>query len=109
VIGAGGSGAVGSIIGGLGSLIGWNAKGGTFIADKPTIQGFGEAGPELVTAIPLNRLGKSANTSPIGSLAGAGGGNVNITLDLSPDLEGRIVANSLDQMANVVMRTRRTK
>jgi hypothetical protein len=59
--------------------------------------------------IPLNRLGK--NTSGIfgGSGGGAGNGMISIELLLSPDLESRIISNTLNQTAEIVMRTSRAK
>lgn len=91
------------------SIIPWNAEGGSFIANKPTIQGFGEKGSELVTAIPLNRMNQVSSPLGIGAGGQMGSGNITIALDLSPDLEGRIISRTLDETANVVMRTRRTK
>jgi hypothetical protein len=92
------------------SRVSWNAKGGSFIANKPTIQGFGDAGPELVTAIPLGRLGKgSGSGGGLEGLLGGGGGNITINLDLSPDLESRIVSNTLSETARVMVRTRNSK
>lgn len=87
------------------------AEGGTVIANGPTPIMMGERGPEMATFLPLNRTGKNidkifGNTDLLGQ---GGGGQVTIALDLSPDLEGRIVANSLDQMATVVMHTRMRK
>ena len=40
---------------------------------------------------------------------GSGGGAINIELLLSPDLEARIVKNTLGQTANIITRTQRTK
>lgn len=90
---------------------GWPfAEGGTLIADRPTKAIFGEKGAEAVSIMPLGRTGKNINKvfGNLGAL-GTGGGNVTINLDLSPDLEGRIVSSTLDEAANIIMGSRRLK
>jgi hypothetical protein len=59
--------------------------------------------------IPLNRLGKNTSGLFGGSGGGAGNGMISIELLLSPDLESRIISNTLNQTAEIVMRTSRAK
>lgn len=92
-----------------GGATGRYAEGGTVLANKPTRAIFGENGLEMATFMPLGRIGKNVNKIFGSGLAGAGGGNITIALDLSPDLEGRIIANTLDETANIMLRTRRSK
>ena len=70
------------------------AAGGSVIATKPTRAIFGDAGPELAEFTPLGkgRLGK--------------GGTATIELLLSPDLEARMVDNTLGEVAVVMRRGR---
>jgi hypothetical protein len=66
---------------------------------------------ELATFTPIGRSGSDVNKlfSSIGGGGGSGGGAINIELLLSPDLEARIVKNTLGQTANIITRTQRTK
>ena len=84
-----------------------HAAGGTFLATGPTQATFGEAGAELATFIPLGRS-LPVNNGGI-EASGGGSGRLAIELLLSPDLEGRIVANTMDATADVIMRTVRSK
>ena len=86
------------------------AQGGTIIANKPTTVTFGEAGLEAGTFMPLGRVGKDVN-SLFSNVSGAGdsNGRVSIELLLSPDLESRIVSNTLNKTAEVFTRTQRSK
>lgn len=86
------------------------ANGGTIIANKPTTVTFGEAGLEAGTFMPLGRVGKDVN-SLFSNVSGAGdsNGRVSIELLLSPDLESRIVSNTLNKTAEVFTRTQRSK
>lgn len=86
------------------------ANGGTIIANKPTTVTFGERGLEAGTFMPLGRVGKDVNSlfSNV-SGAGDGSGKVSIELLLSPDLESRIVSNTLNKTAEVFTRTQRAK
>jgi len=70
---------------------------------------FGEAGPELATFIPLGRVGKNVGNLTSMMSGGGGGGKVSIELLLSPDLESRIVANTLGQTADVITKIIRSK
>lgn len=86
------------------------ANGGTIIANKPTTVTFGERGLEAGTFMPLGRVGKDVN-SLFSNVSGAGdsNGRVSIELLLSPDLESRIVSNTLSKTAEVFTRTQRSK
>lgn len=86
------------------------AEGGTLITNRPTTALFGEHGAEMATFMPLNRIGKNMNKvfGDSGMLS-QGGGNLTIQLDLSPDLESRIVSNTLNETARVIMKTRLNK
>jgi hypothetical protein len=93
-------------VGGLGGF----AEGGTVIANRPTVAVFGEAGPEMATFTPLNRTGKDTN-KVFGDMSGngAGGGRILIEMSLSPDLEARVVENSLSKTADVIAKISRSK
>ena len=83
------------------------AEGGTFIANRPTTITFGEAGLERATFTPLGRMGRDVNKT-FTNVSGSGGeGKISIELLLSPDLESRIVSNTLNQTAEVFSRTMR--
>lgn len=79
------------------------ARGGTLIATKPTTAIFGESGPELAEFTPLSQL-KTNPANPNANLGGINGkgGIAKIELWLSPDLEARIVDNTLGQAAEIV-------
>lgn len=82
--------------------IGYQAEGGTYLATRPTTATFGDAGPEIAQFIPVNKLKAS---SGIGSIAGGNngvGGLLRLMVDLSPDLEARIVDKSLENVSAVV-------
>lgn len=91
-------------------LYGTYAEGGTIIANRPTRAVFGERGPEAVTITPLNRVGADVgkvfgDTSNMGGV----GGNVSISLELSPDLEARIVDSSLESVSVHLEKIARSK
>jgi hypothetical protein len=87
--------------------IGSQASGGTYLATRPTTATFGEAGPEIATFIPLRKMGV---TAPAGASPASGAdGHVNIELWLSPDLESRIISNTLNETASVITRVSRSK
>ena len=68
---------------------------------------FGESGPEIASFIPLRKLGGS---NPTGGLSAAGAnGKVDIELWLSPDLEARVMNNTLNETANVFAKINRSK
>jgi len=86
------------------------AGGGTVIADKPTVALFGERGLEMATFTPLNRIGSNVN-DVFANLSGGGGlgGKISIEMLLSPDLEARVIRNSLSKTAEVIARVSRSK
>ena len=78
--------------------------GGTLIAKRPTLARFGEV-PELVQFTPLSKLSSSG-------LGGAGtnlSGQAKVLIDLAPDLEGRIIENTLGEAANVIVEIQRRR
>lgn len=87
------------------------AEGGTLLATRSTKVEFGEAGPELATFIPLNRIGRDVGklmSSP-GGMGGRGDGKLLVELLLSPDLEARVIEKSMDNVGDVIARVNRTK
>ena len=97
----------------IGSVGAKFAEGGSVIANRPTTVTFGEGGMELATFTPMSRNGRDMNKlfSSLGgaSAGGNGGGNVGIEIFLSPDLESRIINNTLSETANIMFRTRMSK
>ena len=88
------------------------AKGGQFVATRPTNMQVGEGGAaELVTVTPLSKLGSLQNKRPVNDGLDGRNGQQRIVLDmnLSPDLEARVVQKSLDGTANVIQRINRSK
>lgn len=88
------------------------AEGGSMVANRPTTVTFGEAGLELATFTPIGRDGRDVNKlfSNLSNSAGDGmGGVLELLLSLSPDLEARVVRNTLGQMSNIVTEVRRSK
>lgn len=86
------------------------AEGGTLIATRPTTVTFGEAGAEMAMFTPLNRIGRDTGrvfTEGSGSLGL--NGQIVVSLDLSPDLEARVVENSVNGVADVLLKVNRTK
>jgi len=107
-----------AMLGGLGGYvapapvpIGGYAEGGSVIANRPTIAIFGERGREMATFTPLDRTGRDVNKvfGNTSGLGGSGGGRVLIEMTLSPDLEARVVENSLSRTAEIVARVSRSK
>jgi hypothetical protein len=78
------------------------ARGGGMIANRPTLAQFGEAGPELGSFIPLNRLGE---------VMGGGGGGQRIGLDISVKADDRLVVEvaeaAMNEIADVIIDTER--
>lgn len=96
--------------GGVGSgYIPGMAEGGTIIATKPTTAIFGERGAEKATFTPLNRSGRDVNKVFSDISGGGGEGRIALDILLSPDLEARIVENSMDGVAGVLARVNRSK
>jgi len=86
-----------------------HAEGATLIATRPTKALFGEKGPERVDITPLNKPGNNVG-KVFGDKSAMGmGGSVKIALELSPDLEARIIENSLDGMAVTLEKVVRSK
>jgi hypothetical protein len=87
------------------------AEGGAFMATTPQSIKVGERGAEMVQTTPIGRVGNDVNKF----FMGAGGegentrGEVEIGLTLSPDLEARIIRQSMDATANVVLKVNRTR
>jgi len=94
---------------------GGHARGGIDIVNRPTRTKYGalygEAGPEAHIFLPLR--GSSASSVPnlAASMSGGGGmgGRATVEVMLSPDLEGRIMDNTLDQAAVIITRVQRSK
>ena len=90
--------------------LGGQAVGGTYFANHPTKATFGERGPELAMFVPLtgarSSMGKISGDSV---MTGRGGGKMEILFTLSPDLEARIISNTMDRTAEVILRTGRSK
>jgi hypothetical protein len=109
----------GSIPGGLGQQIYQQsergsvpryAKGGQFITTRPTQFIAGEAGPEMVTVTPLSQIMDSTNiTGQAGTRGTDGQTQISVTVDLSPDLEARVISKAMDSTAAVVSQVRRGK
>jgi len=78
-------------------------------APPPLTSTYGFAGGGISRNLPATRIGKTTSSSFAGTSVGGSGGKVSIELLLSPDLESRIVANSLDQTAEIVTRIQRGK
>jgi hypothetical protein len=82
--------------------------GDSLLATRPTTSILGESGLSNLT--PMSRVGKSAGTS-FGDSSGGGGvnGTIRVAVDLSPDLQGRIVEQSMDGVAEVLSKVNRSK
>jgi hypothetical protein len=80
-----------------------HALGGSVYANTPTIAMFGEAGPEIASFTPINRM-NTTNNSPVSrNTAGAGqNGTVRVEVALGPDLEARIIDSTLGQSAEII-------
>lgn len=85
------------------------AEGGSMVANRPTTVTFGEAGLEMATFTPIGRNGKDVN-KVFSAISGNSGGSKEraiVELLLSPDLEGRIVNNSVNKTAEIIVNTMR--
>jgi hypothetical protein len=82
--------------------------GDSLLATRPTTSILGESGLSNLT--PMSRVGKNAGQS-FGDSSGGGGvnGTIRVAVDLSPDLTGRIVEQSLDGVAEVLSKVNRSK
>lgn len=78
------------------------AEGGTLLATRPTNVMFGESGPEIATFTPLGRIGKNVGSVFGESRANGMEGSITLELLLSPDLEARVVRNSMNGVAEII-------
>lgn len=81
-----------------------HALGGSVYANTPTMALFGEGGPEIASFMPINRM-NTFNKSPVSRnpLAGSGQeGRMRLEIALGPDLEARIIDNTLGQSAEII-------
>jgi hypothetical protein len=87
------------------------AEGGTFLATRPGTINVAENRPEVITATPLGKPGKDiSKVFTNGSGMGGGmDGKIELGLTLSPDLEARIISQTLSETANVVLKINRSK
>ena len=91
------------------------AKGGQFVATRPQKIVVGEGGqPELVQITPMSNIAKGINGK--GGISGANGYNgnsgqtqISVSVDLSPDLEARVINKAMDGTADVISKIRRVK
>jgi hypothetical protein len=85
------------------------AEGGTVVASRPTTVTFGERGLEAATFTPIDRAGRDVGKI-FGDTSGGGvNGQITVAVDLSPDLEARIVDRSMNGVADVVGKINRRK
>jgi hypothetical protein len=87
------------------------AKGGIDYATTATSLTFGEAGPEMAITMPLTKAfsGDSfLNGNPISGLSDKKG-SIDIALLLSPDLVAKVVRQSGEHVANVLMEVQRNR
>lgn len=89
--------------GGMGGIA--MAEGGTLLATHPTTVTFGEV-PEIVSVRPL--AGGNNEDRVFGDTGALGGGQLELAVTLSPDLEARVVRKSLDEAANVIFKVNRS-
>ena len=87
------------------------AEGGTMIADRPTTVTFGEGGLEIAKFIPLSRSGNDVGKvfSNLSSSGRGMDGKLSVELLLSPDLEARIMENSLGQFSDILVSVERSR
>lgn len=96
----------------LGNMIPGYANGGAFLATRPTVAQFGEGSEaELVTATPISQLPRLFESLMVNGESGRDGqnGRLVVDLNLSPDLEARVVNRAMDGTAEVVSRINRNK
>jgi len=85
------------------------AEGGTLIATKPTLAWFGEAGAERVDFTPLTRPGADVGKVFGGPLPSQQMQRIAIEMLLSPDLEARIVENSMGEFSDILVSVERAR
>jgi len=86
------------------------AQGGIALARKPSMLLFGEAGPEVAQLTPLNQLGNQQKLG--GQLSmdkNSPMGMIRMEMLLSPDLEARIVDQTLNEVADVTFTIERER
>ena len=87
-----------------------HAQGGIEYASKPTTAVFGEAGPELALFLPLRGGLGSISTKTqtnVPEVKTEEKGKVEIDVLLSPDLEATITDNTMNKVADVILRRMR--
>lgn len=87
---------------GVGTSVGGFAEGGGMIASKPTTATFGEAGPELGSFIPLNKLGQV-----LGGAGGGDGAKVELTVKAEDGFYVEVADQVMGEMADVIVNTER--
>lgn len=85
------------------------AEGGTFLATRPATINVAETRPEMITATPLGKPGKDISKVFTNGSVGGSSGQIELGLTLSPDLEARIISQTLSETANVVLKINRSK
>jgi hypothetical protein len=82
------------------------AKGGTFVAKRPTVIEVGEQGEELVSITPISKIsqgiGMKNDMSLSSEIQATLGGRARIEILLSPDLQGRIIENTLSNLDSII-------
>ena len=85
------------------------ASGGVFLAKKPTLIAAGEKEAEVVSAAPLSKIRQLLSMPISNGIGGSRDGKLGIELFLSPDLEARIMDNTMDQMSDVFVDIKRIR
>lgn len=85
------------------------AEGGTFLATRPATINVAENRPEIISATPLGKPGKDISKVFTNGSVGGASGQIELGLTLSPDLEARIISQTLSETANVVLKINRSK
>lgn len=97
----------------LGTQAGGLAEGGSFLATKPSTIRVGETRPELIQTTPLGRPGQDLNKLFMGANPTNGqegmSGKLELAVNLSPDLELRVIRKALDGAADVLTRVNNSK
>lgn len=96
---------------GTGQISHGRASGGLDIVNSPTSVLMGEAGPEAHLFVPLNKLSTLAGgVNNLGSIGSSGGSSkVEVLVELSRDLEARIINKSMDGVSNAIMNVRKQR
>jgi len=85
------------------------AQGGTLIARKPTMALFGEAGAEVASFSPINRVGANENRVFGGYVPGgtSKGERHEVLVSLGQDLEGRLIDGALNEVSRVFVKVQK--